>query len=182
MKKNIADIVKNLNDERQTGMLTVSLSNEKNLLKIYFKDGQIYHISFGIKKGIECLKELANKEPVSCNFIQQLTIDLKSDVPSIENVLEILKSFNKYVVYGGADQNFDFSKIKEGVKIALIRQIGPIGGKITEKYIQEKWTPSTPPTKEDFLKLFDMLKDEIEDPVSRKEFLAEVNKLLEVYK
>ncbi|MCS7203442.1 MAG: hypothetical protein NZ809_03210 [Thermodesulfovibrio sp.] len=178
MKKNIADIAKNLNDDRQTGMLTIAFSNEKNLLKIYFKEGQIYHISLGNKKGMECLKELSAKEPLSCNFIPQITVDLKSEISSTEDVIKILKDMNKSAAYGNFQQSFDLSKIKEEIKVALIRQIGPIGGKIIEKYIQEKWTPSTPPTKEDFLKLFDMLKDEIEDPASRKDFLAEVNKII----
>jgi len=42
--------------------------------------------------------------------------------------------------------------------------------------------PSSPPSKEDFLKLIDMLKDEIEDSSGRREFLIEANKLLEVYR
>ncbi len=79
-------------------------------------------------------------------------------------------------------KSLEFQKIKDSIKIALIRQIGPIGGKILEKYIVEKWTPSNPLTKDDILRLAEMLKDEIEDPLSKREFLAEVNKLLEVYK
>jgi hypothetical protein len=87
---------------------------------------------------------------------------------------------NRFVSFGddASAESSDFIKIKEGLKVALIKQIGPIGGKIVEKIIQEKWTPSSPPVKEDFIKLIDLLKDEIDDPLSRKEFLTDANKLI----
>jgi len=180
MKKNLADIVENLSKTKSTGLLTLTFSSEKNLLKIYLKNGEIYHLSFGFKKGSQCLNEIASKEPISYSFIPQISIDITSnDLPPTEDIIKKLKDLNKFV--SSADSSSfspDFAKIKEGIKTALIRQIGPIGGKITEKYINEKWVPSQPPSKEDFLNLIDMLKEEIEEPQSRKEFLQEVNKLL----
>lgn len=181
MKKNLADVVDSLFKAKSTGLLTISFSSEKNLLKFYLRNGEIYHISFGFKKGIECLNEIALRQPVSYNFISQISIDITSnDIPSTEDIIKNLKGMNKFVASSDSSiiQSSDFQKIKEGIKTALIRQIGPIGGKITEKYITEKWIPSEPPSKEDFLRLVDMLKDEIEDPQSKKEFLQEVNKIL----
>ncbi len=180
MKKNLSDI-KNLFQTKSTGLLTVNFESEKNLLKFYLKNGQIYHISFGFQKGRRCLDEIASRQPISCNFIPQISIDITSDdIPSTEDIIKNLQDMNKFV--GFADSSFvqssDFQKIKDAIKTALIRQIGPIGGKITEKYMSEKWLPSQPPSKEDFLNLIDMLKEEIEDPQSRKEFLQEVNKIL----
>ncbi|MGB9821889.1 hypothetical protein [Thermodesulfovibrio sp.] len=184
MKKNLADIIDNLSRTKSTGLLTINFSSEKNLLKFYLKDGEIYHISFGFKKGLQCLDDLASRQPVSCSFIPQISLDMTSDdIPSTEKLIKQLKEMNKFIdSQDSTSLSSDFAKIKDGIKTALIRQIGPIGGKITEKYISEKWVPSNPPSKEDFLNLIDMLKEEIEDPQSRREFLQEVNKLLEVYK
>lgn len=181
MKKNFADIVEGLFEEKKTGILTVAVSSEKNLYKFYFKDGQLYHLSCGFKKGKSCLDEFFSKEPISCNFITAVTVDiLSNDIPSTEEFIKILKENQKVVSFGDNTSvvSADFAKIKEGLKVALIKQIGPIGGKIVEKIIQEKWTPSFPPTKEDFLRLIDLLKDEIDEPLSKKEFLNEVNKLI----
>lgn len=181
MKKNLADIIENLFQTKSTGLLTVNFASEKNLLKFYMKNGEIYHISFGFQKGKRCLDEIASRQPVSFNFIPQISIDMTSnDIPSTEDIIKNLKNMNKFVSSADSSlvQSSDFQKIKDGIKTALIRQIGPIGGKITEKYISEKWIPSQPPSKEDFLNLIDMLKEEIEDPQSRREFLNEVNKIL----
>ncbi|WP_353683359.1 hypothetical protein V4D30_05655 [Thermodesulfovibrio sp. 3907-1M] len=181
MKKNLADIIENLFKIKSTGLLTVNFSSEKNLLKFYLKNGEIYHISFGFQKGRRCLDEISFRQPVSYNFIPQISIDITSnDIPSTEDIIKNLQKLDKFVI--SSDSSFvqasEFQKIKDDIKTALIRQIGPIGGKITEKYINEKWVPSQPPSKEDFLNLIDMLKEEIEDPQSKREFLNEVNKIL----
>jgi len=167
MKKDLGDIVDNLSKTKSTGLLTVNFSSDKNLLKIYLKDGAVYHISYGFKKGFECLNDIATRQPISYNFISNITIDISSsNLPSTDQIVETFK------------HTTDFEKIKENIKIALIKQIGPIGKKITEKYIAEKWVSSQPPSKEDFLRLADMLKEEIDDIKSKKEFIDEVNKIL----
>ncbi|HHW20699.1 hypothetical protein [Thermodesulfovibrio thiophilus] len=184
MKKNLADIIESLFENKSTGFLSIVLNSEKNLIKFYFKNGDIYHISFGFKKGAQCINELLSKEPQQCNFIPMITVDMTSDdIPSTEKIIEMLRDMNKFInITEAMSPSADFGKVKEGLKIALIKQIGPIGGKLIEKTIQEKWMPSSPPSKEDFLKLIDMLKDEIEDSSGRREFLIEANKLLEVYR
>lgn len=181
MKKNLADIFESLAENKTTGFLSISVPAEKNLFKFYFKNGQLYHISFGFKKGGQCINDLLSKELTSCNFIPSITIDIVSnDIPSMEKLIELFRKNNKVVAV--SDSSPDFEKIKEGLKTALIKQIGPIGGRIIEKTMQEKWVPSSPPKKEDFLKLIEILQDEIEDPQGKKEFLKDANKLLEVYK
>ncbi|ACI21357.1 hypothetical protein [Thermodesulfovibrio yellowstonii] len=181
MKKNLADIIENLYESKSTGLLTIIFASEKNLFKFYFKTGQIYYLSFGFKKGVQCLNEIISREPVSYNFIPQISVDITSnDIPSTEDIITTLRNMNKFI--NSEDpmsfHSSDFQKIKDVIKTALIRQIGPIGSKITEKYIAEKWIPANPPSKNDLLNLVNLLKEEIEDPASRKEFLNEVNKFI----
>lgn len=184
MKLNISDIVAGINENKRTGILTFIFSSEKNLLKIYFKNGEIYYISFGLKKGLSCLNELDSKELISHNFIPDITIDFNNSDVSTKKVIEILKEKNKFLVSEEKTKTTfaGFEKIKEVITIALIRQIGPIGGKISEKYMQEKLIPSASITREELLNLIKVLSEEIDDPNSRKEFITEVNNLLEVSK
>ncbi len=185
MKQNIGDIVLKIYENKGTGLLSITFEGEKNLLKIYFKDGAVYHISFGVKKGMQSLNEAKDKEPVFYNFISNIVVEVTSnDIPSTDKIIGFFKELNKEIISSDSVtiKTSDFQKIKESIKIALIRQIGPIGDKITEKYMAEKWIPSTPISKEDFLNLANLLKDEIEDISGKKEFLSEVNKILEVYK
>ncbi len=185
MKQSLSEILAKLHESKETGIFSIIFASEKNLLKFYLRDGEIYHISFGLKKGLQCLNELHNREPISYNFVPNIEIDMKSeDILSTAKLLDSLKQIDKPISSQeiSSIKSAEFQKIKEQIKISLIKQIGPIGGKIIEKYIDEKWFPSNPLTKNDILKLVDMLKDEIEDLQSKKEFLSEVNKLLEVYK
>ena len=179
MKKDLRDIVDNLSKTKSIGLLTVNFSSDKNLLKIYLKDGAVYHISYGFKKGFECLNDIATRQPISYNFISNITIDISSsNLPSTDQIVETFKQMKITVSDSQFLHTTDFEKIKENIKIALIKQIGPIGKKITEKYIAEKWVSSQPPSKEDFLRLAEMLKEEIDDIKSKKEFIDEVNKIL----
>ncbi len=181
MKKNLGDIIENLYENKNTGLLTIILAADKNLFKFYFKNGEVYHLSFGFKKGAQCLNEIASRELVSYNFIPQILIDMTSnDIPPTEEIIKTLKNMNKFVSSEDSisSKSLDFQKIKDAIKTALIRQIGPIGSKITEKYIAEKWISANPPSKNDFLNLVNLLKEEIEDPASRREFLNEVNKFI----
>ncbi|MCX7987925.1 MAG: DUF4388 domain-containing protein [Thermodesulfovibrio sp.] len=182
MKKLLGEILDNLYREKKTGILNIAMLSEKNLFKFYFKDGEIYHISYGFKKGNESLKELSNKEPYSSNFISNITIDIKSnDIPPTEEIINKLKNINLYIFYEseiGSGTN-PFYKIKEKLKVALIKQIGPIGNKIMDKVIQEKWTAQNPPSKNDMLKLVELLSEEIEEEEGKKEFQKEVKRLIE---
>lgn len=184
MKQSLSDILTTICDHKSTGMLTVGFSLEKNLLKIYFKDGLIYHISFGLKKGIQCLDEIENKEPLSFNFIQGLSIEISSiEISSHDKIIELFKNLNKFVSRGEIlkKESLNFERIKENLKIALTRQIGPIGRKLVDKYVLEKWIASNPPSRDDFLRLIEMLKNEIDDPLSQSEFSVEATKVLEGY-
>lgn len=184
MKQPVADILSNLVEQKKTGVLNFSINSEKNLCKIYFRAGDVYHISFGFIKGLECINQIKSKEILSYNFIPDITVDLTSnDLSSTSQIIELFKKMDKFVKEDEKNlkiQNLD--RIKDILKIALIRQIGPIGGKITERYIKEKWKPLSPPTKEDYMELINLLAQEIEEPQSRKDFFNETNKILEVLK
>lgn len=181
MKKNLADIIENLYENKSTGLLTIIFASDKNLFRFYFKNGDIYYLSFGFKKGAQCLNEIASRQPISYNFIPQISVDItNNDIPQTEEIIKNLRGMNKFVNSESSIsfQSSDFQRIKDAIKTALIRQIGPIGSKITEKYIAEKWVSSSPPSKDDFFNLINLLKEEIEDPLSRKEFLNEINKFI----
>ena len=54
----------------------------------------------------------------------------------------------------------------------------PAGAKVMARLIEQKWHASSPPTREEFLRLVDLLKDEIENPDDRNEFLKEAARII----
>ncbi|MCS7163729.1 MAG: DUF4388 domain-containing protein [Thermodesulfovibrio sp.] len=178
MTKSLADVIEGLYKNKSTGVLTVIFSENKNLLKFYFKEGEVYHISFGLKKGIQCLYEIKFDNSFSCQFIPQISVNVESETLSTEEIIKYLKSMNNFV-NSESFSSLEFQKIKDAIKTALIRQLGPIGSKIIDKYIAERWILTTPPSRKDFFNLINFLKDEIEDPISKDEFLNEVSNFIE---
>lgn len=71
----------------------------------------------------------------------------------------------------------DFARIQEELKVALIRQIGPAGGKVLKKIVEETWRVSSP-TKPDLRNLVGLLKNEIEDGENRNQFAKEAEKII----
>ncbi|MCX8033822.1 MAG: DUF4388 domain-containing protein [Thermodesulfovibrio sp.] len=182
MKKLLGDIIDNLYREKKTGILNIAMLSEKNLFKFYFKNGEIYYLSYAFKKGKESLNELFHKELRSVNFIPDITIDIKSDdIPTTEEIIKKLKAANLYISIGNEiiSSTNQFQKIRERLKIALIKQIGPIGNRVLDKIIQEKWNAQLPPTKNDILKLVELLTDEIEEKEGKNEFQTEVKRFIE---
>lgn len=182
MKKQLGDILENLFNEKKTGILNIAMISEKNLFKFYFKNGDIYHISYGLKKGMESLKELFQKELYKINFISDITIDIKSeDLPHTEEIIKKIKNSNLYIYFDNRESsaNSQFRKIKEKLTLALIKQIGPIGNRVIEKIIQEKWNAQISPSKDDLYNLIELLKHEIEDQEGKNEFQREAKSFIE---
>ncbi|MEN2994303.1 MAG: hypothetical protein ABDH19_03010 [Thermodesulfovibrio sp.] len=178
MTKSLADVIEGLYKNKSTGLLTVIFLENKNLLKFYFKEGEVYHISFGWKKGLQCLHEINFDNSFLCQFIPQISVNVESETLSTKEIIKYFKSMKNFV-NSDSFSSLEFQKIKDAITTALIRQLGPIGNKIIDKYIAEKWILTTPPSKKDFLNLINLLKDEIEDPISKNDFLNEVSSFIE---
>ncbi len=70
-----------------------------------------------------------------------------------------------------------FAQIRERLKEALIRQIGPIGAVVFER-AATTWSAGGPPTRDSVRSLVVTLRAEIDDSASREEFSREVAKIL----
>jgi hypothetical protein len=148
----------------------------------------------------ECLATLDVSEFTECFFLPGIKVDKPdAQVPSTEQIIEIFRKHEIRVERKGPmpvaapssaaaatngqapsapTSSGDFAVIREGLKVALMRQIGPVGGKILTKIMEQTWKGSAAPTREELMKLIDLLKNEIDDEANRKEFLSEVGKLL----
>ncbi len=185
MRSSLENYLEQLHIDKKTGILNIILAFEKNLFKFYFKEGEIYHISYKIKKGMDSLRELFEKEIKMINFIPDVTIDIENKgLPNTKEIIEEVKKLNLYLSL--EQSNFsplEFKKIKEKITLALIKQIGPIGNKVIDRVIKEKWNATIHNTKEDLIKLIGLLVEEIEDPEGKKEFQKELEQYIqEVYK
>ncbi len=180
----LSSVVTSISQVKKTGMLSVMVKVSKQLFKIFFVDGEIYCILYGNLKNAECLSDLDAMEFTDCYFFSgaKLNTNEKINISTME-IIERLKASNKTVEckdMGGVvvtEGSHDFSTIRDNLKAALVKQIGPFGAVVFPKVI-EKWHQSSPPTRQSWDELVNLLKEEIDDPKNRTEFVKEANKII----
>ncbi len=188
MKAALSEVATDVHRMKQTGLLSVSVKGSNSLFKIFFRNGEIYHISHGASKGQECLAHLEKVEFTECSFVPDVYLDVSSvNIPSAE-VLRVLQASARPIEAsvtvrengGSADALSDerFAAISEQLKSALIRQIGPVGMKVFPRIAEGRWRASAPPLREELLVLIDMLKEEIEDMNDRNDFIKDVRRII----
>ena len=194
----MGDVLQSILRGRQTGQLAITLKGVGNHCKIFFSEGRINHMVCGRQLGAACLDTLIAGNISECFFIPDLkTSNIQTAGLETEQVIRELNErgvtvevraflLDKSGASAAAIQNrapiaagatSDILRIQEGLKAALVDQLGPFGARIFTKVVEKKWGVMSP-TKEDILKLVDLLKDEIEDEEGRREFLAEAVKYI----
>lgn len=188
----VSEIVSDIHQNRKTGLLSITIRGDNNQFKIFFKDGEVYHITCGGQKNTDCIKNFIDLDFSACFFVPGVKLDVvNANLPATSDIIQIFKAKGTAVEIkepdGRAHQTSaaapvvaDFQKIqriREELKVAFIRQIGPAGGKILSKIIDEKWQVSSP-SKADLMNLINLLKGEIEDGENRKVFVSEAEKII----
>jgi hypothetical protein len=177
-------VVSDISQKKKTGMLSVMVKVSNQLFKIYFADGEISHLFYGNRKNSDCFSDLEVLEFADCFFLSGAKSNTaeRIDIPT-SKIIERLKAANKSVLCkdmgeGAVRESLqDFAALRDRLKAALIRQIGPVAEIVFPKIIG-KWTAASPPTKQNLLELLDILKEEIDDPKNRAEFVTEANKII----
>jgi len=174
-------VVSDISQKKKTGMLSVMAKLSKQLLKIYFVDGDIHSMHFTDRKDQECLNGISIIEFSECFFLDGVKPSAggRISLPTSE-IIGRLKASNRSVVCkeSAVPEAFqDFAAIRDKLKAAFIRQIGPVGNVVFPKAM-DKWSASSSPTKQGLGELVNLLKEEIDDPKNRAEFVNEANNII----
>lgn len=195
MEITLSEVVADLNRNKKTGILSIAIRGDaKNLLKFFFKDGDVYHLTCSDQKDTDCLRQFETLDFLSCSFLPNAKYEASqsTNLPPTSEIIRILEKKTAPVEVANfriktatasvpdiatTATSVDFVKIREALKVALTRQIGPVGGKVLTKIIDKKWSVPSP-TKVDLQKLLDLLKDEIEDKKNQDEFVKDAEQII----
>lgn len=169
-----SDISDDIIQKKQTGLFSVVTTNGKHHLKIFFSEGEIYYLLYGDLKDAECLAACKKLEFADCFFASGVKVNAQSKctLPTTRIIDELRKCFAK-----GTSGRSNFSGIQEKLKVALVRQVGPIG-EIVFPSVLEQWQASSPPTRQQVLELVDLIEKRIEDEKGRTDFVNEANTII----
>lgn len=170
-----SDITAEIMQKKQTGLLSVVATNGKNHVKIFFSEGQIYYLLYGDLKNADCVAACETLEFSDCFFTNGVKVSAneKCTMETSRIIDELRRCFDK----GTARLSGASADMQGKLKVALVRQVGPIG-EIVFQSILDQWQSSSSPTKQQVLQLVDLVAVRIEDEKSRKEFLNEAKSII----
>ena len=182
MKATLLDILKDINNNKKDGLLSIIVKGSQYLLKIFFDHGEIYYMVYGDTKGAGCLTGLDRLEFSECAFFPGVKLNVTGGMNlSGAELIERFKAESKIVegkdFQAGAAGIQNITEVMSKLKLALIRQIGPIGDIILSDAVA-KWTTASHGAGQGLTDLVDILKDRIPDASSREEFVRESMKII----
>jgi hypothetical protein len=184
----LSELIADINQSRKNGLLSITVKGANTLLKLFFREGEIYHLTFGNCKGAGCLSQVTGNEFAEYFFMPDVSLNVQDgDIPPLTDIIRLFRGQNVAVAtqpdsvtgrgQSSSVKRGDLSAAQEQIKLALIRQIGPAGAKVMTRTVGQ-WQTSSPPERNDFLRLIELLKDEIENDDDRNEFLKETREIL----
>jgi hypothetical protein len=147
MQKNLAEIITDISRSGSTGILTLSMSNDTALFKIFFRKGSIYHLTHSTCKDNDCLVNIKDRQFAAAAFMPGAQVEIENRaLMAQQDIIALIRSTGKTVEWkGGADggtvkpiQSAPPSKGMEGLSTArleeeLLNCIGPVAPMILAK-------------------------------------------------
>lgn len=188
MKTALSEFIEEINRNRKSGLLSITVKGANTLLKLFFREGEVYHATCGNVRGSACLAQASGNDFAEYFFMPDIALNvLDENLPPLADIIRYFSDASSAAEVqlrpgtGGASRGQSVSgppTAQENLKLALIRQIGPVGAKVISRIVEQTWKASSPPTREELLQLIDLLKVEIENPDDRSVFVKEATAIL----
>ena len=98
-EKQIADALQDIRTAKKNGALYISIVEQsEDLFRIYFRDGDIYHIRYGSALGKDCLELIEFYTLYSATWFDGITSPgntTSPDLPSMDRIIEDLRKIDK---------------------------------------------------------------------------------------
>jgi hypothetical protein len=95
-----AEVIQDILTAKKNGALYVNIvETSEDILRIYFRDGQIYHCRYGTAIGNDCLDILDYYNLYSATFFEGIKAPDKppTDLPPTKEILTKIRQLNKKV-------------------------------------------------------------------------------------
>jgi hypothetical protein len=146
MPRKLSDVVAELSQAGTTGILSIAVTGDPSLFKLFFRDGFIYHITHGSCSDRDCLAKLATLSLDATTFMPGAHVDIKTpSLPKMPEIISQLAALGKTVRWEpkpGADVKGKPSAsattqvtgpMIEKLKDELVNVIGPVASMVLEQ-------------------------------------------------
>jgi hypothetical protein len=189
MKNSLSDFIAELNRNKNSGLLSIPVKGANKLLKLFFREGELYYVACGDSKGWSCVAQAGQCDVANYFYMPDASFNLQdNNLPALQDIIQYFKSASTAVDPGAGVKAAGSAQasgttvaspaVLDAITLALTRQIGPAGGKVVKRIVEQQWHPASPPSKADYAQLIDVLKNEVENPDDRGLFIKEARELL----
>ena len=93
MEKNLGEVIEEISAEGKTGILSISVKNDNCLFKVFFRNGNIYHITHGTCRDSECLYKIPALDMDAGFFMSGAQVEIKNaDMPVTQDIIKEAKN------------------------------------------------------------------------------------------
>lgn len=147
MNRNLGEAITEISAARMTGVLSVSIKNDNNQLKFFFREGTVYHVTYSNCRNLECLIRLGALEVARGFFIPGVKMEVPHPITlRTEDIIAKVTDLNKVIEWD--DRAVSSSSQGSGVALAdvsdlarleeeLLAMLGPVGGLVLDRALQE---------------------------------------------
>jgi hypothetical protein len=97
-QKDLADVLAELGLRQSTGVLSISVKNDNNQIKFFFRDGRIYHVTYSTCRDLECLVRLIGLEVDRGFFLPGTKVGVTHPITlRTEDIIEQVRQLHKKV-------------------------------------------------------------------------------------
>jgi hypothetical protein len=100
-EKQFADVVHGIYEAKKTGALYVTtVETSEDLVRIYFKNGEIYHIQYGSARGQDCLDIIQYYTLHSATYFEGVRAPERTpspDLPPTRIIIALLRKLDKKI-------------------------------------------------------------------------------------
>jgi hypothetical protein len=127
MQLQLADAIKQHLNSKETGLLSVKIKGGQHLLKVYFVQGQVTNLQFGMSRNNECFRVLDTPDVESMHFMKDVRSPVQgSDTNGLTQTLCSHLGNPGLTRQGSSDALVKPDKVAQTVN-DFIAIVGPIG-------------------------------------------------------
>jgi hypothetical protein len=162
MQLQLADTIKQYLNSKETGLLSVKLKGGQHLLKVYFVQGRVTNLQFGMSKNSECFPVFNTPEVESMHFMKEVRSPVMgSDSNGLTQMLCSHIGKNGVTGQGSSATIVKPDRVAQTVN-DFIAIIGPIGQiTLSELYDKLGYRPGDPMPGDNFFQFVTQLAAEL---------------------
>lgn len=162
-RRALAEVVADIHRTKKTGLLSIVVKSTGNHFKMFFQEGEVYHVTCADSRDLDCLATVDRLEFSECFFVPGVKLDVRGEnIPPTAAIIKHLETAAKTVESRSPPGVNIQPPVITDVEEEFIELIGPIGKMIVDNIFSEiSYSRGNPMPSDDYSCLLESLIKEL---------------------